>query len=64
MVFLRTTSERKMVSFLERVVYNKGLENALIVCHEVIDRFEGSKETLRLIRRVEESLRKLIAKAD
>jgi len=45
---------------LERILYKKGLENALMQCQKVTERFEGSAETLRLIRRVEESLRRLI----
>jgi len=49
---------------LERILYKKGLENALMQCQKVTERFEGSEETLRLIRRVEESLRRLIAQTD
>jgi len=50
--------------WLERIHCMKGLESALIQCHQVIERFEGSEETLRLIRRVEESLRRLMAEVD
>lgn len=49
---------------LERVQSRKGLESALLECHEIIETFQGSEETLRHIRRVEESLRKLIADTD
>ena len=49
---------------LERILYKKGLENALMQCRNVTERFEGSEETLRLIRRVEESLRRLMAETD
>lgn len=34
---------------------------ALNQCHLVIERFEGSDETLKLIQRVEEALRRLNA---
>jgi hypothetical protein len=49
---------------LERVHARKGLENALLQCHKVMETFHGSEETLRHIQRVEESLRKLIVEAD
>jgi hypothetical protein len=49
---------------LERAQNRKGLENALLQCHEIMETFQGSEETLRHIRRVEESLRKLTAEAD
>lgn len=49
---------------LERVNARKGLENALLECHKVMETFNGSEETLRHIRRVEESLRKLIVAVD
>jgi hypothetical protein len=49
---------------LESIHYKKGLENALMQCQKVMERFEGSEETLRLIRRVEESLRRLMLEAD
>lgn len=49
---------------LERVQSRKGLENALLECHEIIETFQGSEETLRHIRRVEESLRKLTGETD
>lgn len=49
---------------LERVQSRKGLESALLECHEIIETFQGSEETLRHIRRVEESLRRLIADTD
>jgi len=50
---------------VESINYKKkGLENALMQCNEVMESFEGSEETLRLIRRVEESLRRLIIQAD
>jgi hypothetical protein len=53
-----------MVSVLERAQSRKGLEDALLQVHEIIETFQGSDETLRHIRRVEESLRKLVAGAD
>jgi len=49
---------------LERILYKKGLENALTQCQKVSERFVGSEETLRLIQRVEESLRRLMAATD
>jgi len=49
---------------LERILYKKGLENALMQCRNVTESFEGAEETLRLIRRVEESLKRLIAQTD
>lgn len=48
---------------MERISYKKGLENALTQCRMVTERFEGSEETLRLIRRVEESLKMLLVNA-
>jgi len=53
-----------MGEWLERIIYKKGLENALMQCHEVMERFEGSEETLKLIRRVEESLKRLMSETD
>jgi len=50
--------------WLERIPHKKGLENALMQCRNATERFEGSEETLRLIRCVEESLRRLIANED
>jgi len=49
---------------LERATNKKGLENALLQCHKVIETFQGSEETLRHIRHVEESLRRLIVETD
>jgi len=49
---------------LEKVQYNKGFEKALRQCRDVIERFEGSEETLRHIRRVEESLKRLLAETN
>lgn len=49
---------------LESIHSKKGLENALMQCQKVTESFEGSEETLRLIRRVEESLRRLMAETD
>ena len=49
---------------VERIQSTRGLENALSQCHKVMEAFDGSEETLAHIRRVEESLRRLIAEAD
>jgi len=49
---------------LERAQGRKGLENALLQCHKVMETFQGSEETLRHIRLVEESLRRLIVETD
>ncbi len=49
---------------LERIQSRKGLENALTQCRVVTEKYEGSEETLRLILRVEESLRKLLISLD
>jgi hypothetical protein len=49
---------------LERATNKKGLENALLQCHRVMETFQGSEETLRHIKHVEESLRRLIADAN
>jgi hypothetical protein len=56
--------EAKLGEPLERIQNRKGLENALMQCREVTERYEGSEETLRLILRVEESLRKLLISLD
>jgi len=58
---LSSSNERGLVKSLERVQCGKGFESALALCQEIIGRFEGSEETLRHIRRVEESLRRLTA---
>jgi len=52
---------RKNGESLERIRYWAAWETALRQCHEVIETFEGSKETLRHIQRVEEALRRLVA---
>jgi hypothetical protein len=52
------------VNLLERTYQRKGLENALIQCRTVTERFEGSEETLKLILRVEESLKRLLISLD
>lgn len=49
---------------LERSQGKKGLTNALQQCREIRETFQGSDETLRLICRVEESLRRLIVQTD
>ena len=49
---------------LERASNKKGLENALLQCHRVIETFQGSDETLRHIKHVEESLKRLITEAN
>ena len=49
---------------LERAGNKKGLENALLQCHIVIETFQGSEETLRHIKHVEESLRRLTVETD
>ena len=49
---------------MERAGNKKGLESALLQCHRVIETFQGSKETLRHIKHVEESLRRLIVETD
>jgi len=46
---------------LERIRYWGAGEKALRQCHEIMETFEGSKETLRHIQRVEEALRRLVA---
>jgi hypothetical protein len=60
----KLTEKARTGDGLERIHYKKGLENALTQCHEVMEKFEGSEETLRLIKRVEESLKKLITETD
>jgi len=45
---------------MERIQSRKSLDDALMQCHIVTENYEGSEETLRLIRRVEASLRKLL----
>jgi len=52
------------VKWLERIQNRKGLENALLQCHKVIETFEGSEETLAHIRRVQETLQKLMLVTD
>ncbi len=49
---------------LERAQGKKGLKNALLQCQEVMETFQGSEETLKHIRLVEESLRRLIVETD
>lgn len=49
---------------MERGHSTKGLENALLQCHKIMEAFRGSEETLAHIKRVEESLRKLIVETD
>jgi len=49
---------------LERTQGKKGVETALLQCHKVMETFHGSEETLRHIRRVEESLKRLIVEMD
>jgi len=49
---------------LERTQGKRGLETALMQCHKVMETFRGSEETLMHIRRVEESLRRLIVEID
>lgn len=60
---LNSVRKPRMGERLERISYKKGLENALTQCRMVTERFEGSEETLRLIRRVEESLKMLLVNA-
>jgi len=49
---------------LERAYNKKGLENALLQCHKVMETFHGSEETLKHIKHVEESLRRLTVETD
>jgi len=49
---------------LERGYNKKGLENALLQCHRIMGTFRGSEETLAHIKRVEESLSRLIVETD
>ena len=49
---------------MERGYHKKGLESALLQCHRIMEVFRGSEETLAHIKRVEESLRRLIVETD
>jgi len=49
---------------LERAQSKKGLENALLQCHKIMETFQGSEETFMHIKRVEESLKKLIVETN
>jgi hypothetical protein len=53
-------SERKG-ECLERSCHLGACEKALMQCHKTMETFEGSKETLRHIQRVEKALRRLLA---
>jgi len=44
---------------LERIRYKKDFENVLMQCQRIAEKFEGSEETLRYIRSVEESLKRI-----
>ncbi|MDH5437372.1 MAG: hypothetical protein OEX76_00545 [Candidatus Bathyarchaeota archaeon] len=49
---------------MERINYRTSFEKTLRQCQEIIEKFEGSEETLRHIQRVEASLKRLVATAD
>lgn len=57
-------SSMRFGELLERAQGRKGLENALLQCHKVMESFRGSEETLRHIQLVEESLKRLIVEID
>lgn len=61
---LNSSGKRRWVKLLERVRQRKAFENALTQCHEVMERFRGSSETLMYIQRVEESLKRLVAESN
>ena len=46
---------------MEKFYCRRGFEETLRQCQESIERFEGSKETLRYIQCVEASLKRLVA---
>jgi len=48
------------VKDVERAYSGKGFEETLRQCHQVMKNFQGSKETLKCILRVEECLRRLL----
>ncbi|UCE15316.1 MAG: hypothetical protein JSV12_05390 [Candidatus Bathyarchaeota archaeon] len=49
---------------MERINYRTSFEETLRQCQKIIERFEGSEETLRHIQRVEASLKKLATTTD
>lgn len=62
--FFKGLKKAKMGELLERTRYRSGFKGALKRCQEIIDRFEGSEETLRHIQRVEESLKMLVVETN
>jgi len=64
LVFYAAVKKARTGEQLERIYHKKSLENALMQCRSITEKFEGSEETLRLIRCVEESLRKLMITID
>ena len=50
----------KIGEIMERAYCRRGFEETLRLCQEVMERFEGSEETLRCIQRIEECLRRLV----
>jgi len=54
----------RLGELLERTQGKKGVETALLQCHKVMETFNGSEETLKHIRHVEESLKRLIVEMD
>jgi len=49
-----------LVRMMERAYHERGFEETLRRCQEVMKTFQGSEETLKCIQRVEECLRRLV----
>jgi len=46
---------------MQRTIYRRSFKETLRQCQEIIESFEGSEETLGYIRRIEDSLKRLLA---
>lgn len=62
--FFKGVKEAKMGELLDKMRYRSGFEEALKQCREIMDRFQGSEETLRHIQRVEETLKMLVVETN
>jgi len=62
--FFKFSPKPRLGDQLEKLQHTERFEKALKQCQETIERFEGSEETLRYIRRVEESLKRIIAETN